>query len=52
MTTRQLDKMADTLAERYGLSYQLTASWLRKQGINKPKLSPAQVDDLIRWARV
>jgi hypothetical protein len=57
MTLRQFTKLVDDLAEGHGLSYQLTAAWLRNHGIDKLKLPhvtlvPAQVDDLIRWARV
>lgn len=57
MTLKQITKMAEGLAERHGLSYQLTAAWLHEQGVEHLKLSdvylsPQKIDDLCTFAKV
>lgn len=57
VTLKQIDKMADELAEKYGLSPQLTFAWLGDQKLPFKKfsqvtLSPIQVDKLIAFARI
>ncbi len=56
MTLQQVDKMADRLADQYGLNQQLTLAWLCDQGIHKLKFSdvtlvPKQIESLIVFAR-
>lgn len=56
MTLKQLTKLTDDLAGRYGLSPQLTAAWLRENKIYRLKISyvtltPQQIESLCRFAR-
>lgn len=57
MTLKQLDKMADELAERHGLSPQLTFAWLGDQKLpfkrfSQVTLAPEQLARLIEFAKV
>lgn len=54
MTNKQFDRMVDGLADKYSLSAQLTAAWLRNEGLDKRAfgLSKQQFEELCKFARV
>ena len=43
MTRKQIDKLADKLADEYGLSPQLTFGWLLEQKLSSAFLSPSHL---------
>ena len=56
MTEKQFDKFAERLADRHGLSQQLTLAWLRDGGYDKLSLhyglSPYELGVLRAFAKV
>ena len=57
MTLKQFMRLADELADKHGLSSQLTVGWLRERGIDKKPfssvtLTPKAVQELCAFARI